>query len=178
MKLSGPEINSQLRQKLDMPTGRHMYVILGTYERLERYERVAFREARSPSDKRLSDPVNINRTLLERINDPELKRLVQTEASRIESVKRRLTEELDALVAEKLASAAFLALKNLELLFAYDLELNCFRIRATNQKHILLLLPGERASDRITLFHEAPPQNHRTLAANLVPENHLWELSE
>ena len=49
MKLSGHEINSQHRQKLEMPTGRHMYVVLGTYERIERYERIAFREARSPS---------------------------------------------------------------------------------------------------------------------------------
>ena len=31
MKLSGHEINSQLRQKLEMPTGRHLYVVLGTY---------------------------------------------------------------------------------------------------------------------------------------------------
>ena len=50
MRLSGHEINSQLRQKLAMPTGRHLYFVLGTYERLERYERVAFREARSPDD--------------------------------------------------------------------------------------------------------------------------------
>jgi hypothetical protein len=178
MKLSGHEINSQLRQKLEMPTGRHLYVVLGTYGRLQRYERVAFKEARSPSGQRLGDPVNVNRTLLERISDPELKRLVQTEASRTESVKRRLTEELDALVAEKLEAGPFLAVKNLELLFAYDLELNCFRIRATNQKHILVLLPGEQASDRITLFHEASARNHRTLPANLVPDNHLWELSE
>jgi hypothetical protein len=173
MKLSGQEINTHLRQKLEMPTGR-----LGTYERLDRYERVAFREARSPSGHRLGDPVNVNRTLLERISDDELKRLVQTEASRTESVKRRLSEQLDSLVAERLEAAPFLAVKNLELVFAYDLELNCFRIRATNQKHILVLLPGERAGDRITLFHEAPPSNHRTLPANLVPENHLWELSE
>ena len=40
-------------------------------------------------------------------------------------------------VAEKLNGGSFLALKNLELLFAYDLELNCLRIRATNHKHIL-----------------------------------------
>lgn len=178
MKLSAHEINSQLRQKLEMPTGRHMYVVLGTFDRIDRYERVAFREARSPSGHRLGEPVNVNRILLERFSDPDLKRLVQTEASRTESVKKRLTDELDALVAERLADASFLALKNLELLFAYDLELNCFRIRATNQKHILLLLPGERVSDRITLFHEASACSHRTLPANLVPENHLWELGE
>ena len=81
-------------------------------------------------------------------------------------------------MAEKLNDGSFLALKNLEILFAYDLELNCLRIRATNQKHILILLPGEKVGDRITLFHEAPANNHRTLPINLVPENHLWELNE
>lgn len=178
MRLSGHEINSQLRQKLEMPTGRHLYVILGTGERLERYEKVDFREARSPSGQRLGEPVNVNHNLLDRINDEELKRLVQTEASRTESVKGRLAKELDALVAEKLNGGSFLALKNMELLFAYDLELNCLRIRATNRKHILILLPGEKMGDRITLFHEAPSNAHRTLPTNLVPENHLWELSE
>ncbi len=64
--------------------------------------------------------------------------------------------QLDALVAEKLNTGSFLALKNLEILFAYDMELNCLRIRATNQKHILILLPDQKVGDRITLFHEAP----------------------
>jgi hypothetical protein len=178
MRLSGHEINSQLRQKLDMTTGRHLYVVLGTYERLERYERIDFREARSPSGQSLGEPVNVNLNLLARIKDDELRRFVQTEASRTASVKDRLAKELDALVAEKLKEESFLALKNLELLFAYDLELNCLRIRATNQKHILILAPGERVGDRITLFHEAPAKNHRTLPINLVPENHLWELNE
>jgi hypothetical protein len=178
MKLSGHEINSQLRQKLDMPTGRHLYVVLGSYERLERYEKVDFREALSPTGQKLSQPVNINHELLERIPDNELKRLVQTEASRTESVKDRLTKELDALVAEKLNGGSLVALKGLEILFAYDLELNCLRIRAANQKHILLLLPGEKVGDRVTLFHEAPAHNHRTLPHTYVQENHLWELSE
>ncbi len=178
MKLSGHEINSQLRQKLDMPTGRHLYVVLGTFERLERYERVDFREARSPSNQKLGEAINVNHQLLERIPDEELKRLVQTEASRTESVKDRLSKELDALVADKLDSGSFLALKNLEILFAYDLEMNCLRIRAANQKHILLLLPGEKVGDRVTLFHEAPQKYHRTLPHTYVQENHLWELTE
>jgi hypothetical protein len=178
MRLSGHEINSQLRQKLAMPTGRHLYVVLGTYDRIERYERVAFREARGPDDKLLGPALNINHSLLQRIEDEELKWLVRNEAGMSETVKKQLADELDALIADKLTQTSFLAVKSLELLFAYDMELNCFRIRAANQKHILVLLPGERVSDRITLFHEAPPTNHRTLPMNLVPENHLWELSE
>lgn len=178
MRLSGHEINSQLRQKLAMPTGRHLYVVLGTYERIEKYERVAFREARSPDDKPLGPALNTNLSLLQRIKDEELKWLVRNEAGMPETVKKQLADELDALIADELTKTSFLAIKNLELLFAYDMELNCLRIRATNQKHILVLLPGERVVDRITLFHEAPAANHRTLPVNLVPENHLWELSE
>jgi hypothetical protein len=178
MRLSGHEINSQLRQKLAMPTGRHLYVVLGTYDRIERYERVAFREARGPDDKPLGPALNINHSLLQRLEDEELKWLVRNEAGMSETVKKQLADELDALIAHKLTQTSFLAVKSLELLFAYDMELNCFRIRAVNQKHILVLLPGERVADRITLFHEAPATNHRTLPMNLVPENHLWELSE
>jgi hypothetical protein len=178
MRLSGHEINSQLRQKLAMPTGRHLYVVLGTYERIDRYERVAFREARGPEDKPLGTALNVNQSLLQRFGDEELKWLVRNEAVMPETVKKQLGDELDALLADKLEATSFLAVKNLEVVFAYDIELNCFRIRATNQKHILVLLPGERVADRITLFHEAPATNHRTLPRNLVPENHLWELSE
>jgi hypothetical protein len=161
-----------------MPIGRHFYVILGTYERIERYERVAFREARGPDDKPLGTALKVSRSLLQRFSDDELKWLVRDEAGMPETVKKQLADELDAMIADELAVKSFLALKNLELLFAYDMELTCFRIRATNQKHILVLLPGERVGDRITLFHEAPRSNHRTLPMNLVPENHLWELSE
>lgn len=178
MKLSGHEINSQLRQKLEMPNGRHLYAVMGTYERLEKYEKNDFSEARSPHGGRLSNPVNLNRELVDRISDEELKWMVSNEAGYKETVKDRLSKELDSLVAEKLEQTFFLALKNLELIFAYDLELNCLRIRAVNKKHILLLLPGERSGDRITLFHEASNRYHRTLPTNLVPDNHLWELSE
>jgi hypothetical protein len=85
-----------------------------------------------------------------------LKWLVRNEAGMSESVKKHLADELDILIVQKLEETSFLAVKSLELLFAYDMELNCFRIRAANQKHILVLLPGERVADRITLFHEAP----------------------
>lgn len=178
MKLSGHEINSQLRQKLEMPTGRHLYVILGTYERLERYERVDFPEARSPSGQPLAAPVNVNRTILDRIKDDELKKLVQSEATRTESVKKRLVDELDGLVADRFVSGSFLALKNVELLFAYDLELACLRTRAANQKHLLLLVPGAHEGDRVVLFHEIAEKYRRTLPPTYVQENHIWELSQ
>ncbi len=177
MKMSDHEVNSHLRDKLQNVRGRHLYVILGTYEALAKYERLAFPEARGPSNEKLSPPINVNKMLLERIPDEELKSLVQNEAKRPEHVRKRLDQELDNLLAEELAKRSLVTLKQLELLFAYDLELNALRIRAVNQKHILLLVPGQRSGDRLYLFHEAAPQWHRTLPNNLVPDDHLCELT-
>ena len=103
MRLSGHEINSQLRQKLAMPTGRHLYVVLGTYDRIDRYERVAFREARSPDDKPLGPALNINLTLLQSIERRRAEVAVRNEAGMPETVKKQLADELDALVANELA---------------------------------------------------------------------------
>lgn len=177
MKLSDSEINSKLREKLEQPTGRHLYVVLGTYERLARYERVSLPEARGPSGEKLPPPVNLNRVILERVPDDDLKSMVQNEAKRPRSISQRVASELDGLLADHLAEHMLLILKQVELLFTYDLEFNPVRIRAANQKHILLMLPGERTSQRILLFHEAPAEFHRTLPANIVPDDHIWELN-
>jgi len=177
VKLSDSEINSKLREKLEQPTGRHLYVVLGTYERLARYERISMPEARGPSGEKLPAPVNLNRAILERVPDDDLKWMVQNEARLPGSVSQRIARELDALLSEHLAENMLLVLKQMELLFTYDLELKPLRIRAVNRKHILLLLPGERTSQHILLFHEAPPEFHRTLPANIVPDDHIWELN-
>lgn len=176
MRLSDHEINSMLRERLQMPRGRHLYAILGGYEALGRYERVSLSQALGADGQPLRPPINLNRALLRRIPDDDLKELVQNEAKRPQSVKQRLVEEFDRLLVEELDGSPFLALKQVELVFAYDLELNCLRTRAVNGKHILLLLPGQQSGSRITLFHEANPAWHRTLPAGLVPDNHLWEL--
>jgi hypothetical protein len=176
MKLSDHEINSALRERLQMPTGRHLYAILGSYGGLERYERVSLSQALGADGKPIRRPINLNRELLRRISDENLKELVQNEAKRPQSVRQRLAEEFDKILVESLEASPLVTLKQVELVFAYDLELNCLRTRGVNKKHILLLLPGQRSGDRITLFHEASPPCLRTLPANLVPENHLWEL--
>jgi hypothetical protein len=92
MKLSDYEINSALRERLQMPTGRHLYAILGSYVALERYERVSFSQALGADGKPLERPINLNRELLRRIPDSDLKELVQNEAKRPQSVKQRLAD--------------------------------------------------------------------------------------
>lgn len=178
MRLSDHEINSQLRDKFQNVAGRHLYVILGTYKALEHYEKIAYPELHGPDNHKLPAPLNVNRTLLDRLQDEDLKSLVRSEARRPEHIKQRLYDEFDRLLSETLADHPVVALKQLELLFAFDLELDKLRIRATNQKHILLMLPGERTSERVMLFHEAGPHCHRTLPSTLVPEDHLYELTQ
>ena len=76
------------------------------------------------------------------------------EARLPQTVQRRLNQEFDLLLLDYLQNASFLILKQIELLFAYNLDLHVIRSRATNQKHILLLLPGVKRGDHITLFSE------------------------
>jgi hypothetical protein len=176
MKLSDPDVNSALKDKLANHAGRHLYLILGTYEALDRYERVAYPELRDSDGKKLPKPISVSRTLLDKFQDEELQKLAGSELRQINHIKDRLYTEFDQLLVDGLEQSSALTLKQVELLFAFDIEFDKVRIRAVNQKHILLMLPGEMSSERITLFHEASPEWHRTLPQALVPEDHLFEL--
>jgi hypothetical protein len=177
MRQSGPEIIGQLRDKLPVGIGRHLYAVLGTYAQLAHFEQAHLAQARDPEGHPLPVPLNVNRELLARIGDEELRQLVRDEPRRPQAVQRRLNQELQDLLNDRLAIHWFLILKQMELLFAYELDLTAFRTRASNQSHILLLLPAERRGDHIAVFHEADARFHRTLPENLIADNHLWELT-
>lgn len=178
MPITGPQLVTTLREKLQFEVGRHLYGVLGTYARLARLEQAVLPQALDPQGRHFPPPTNINRELLGRIGDEDLRKLVSNEARRPLAIQHRLGQELDGLLAQLLQARSFVILKQLELLFTYDLDLSVFRTRATNQSHILLLLPGERRADHIVLFHEADARFHRTLPQNLIAENHLWELTD
>jgi hypothetical protein len=178
MKITGPQVISEIREKLQFGVGRHLYGALGGYAQLADFEETALAHAQDPQGRPFPEPVNLNRELLARIGDEDLRKLIQAEARRPQAIQRRLGQELDALLASLLEQHPFLILKQLELLFAYGLDLSVFRTRATNQNHILLLLPGARHGDHIALFHEAGSRFQRTLPPNLIADNHLWELKD
>ena len=178
MKIAGPQVISELRDKLQFSMGRHLYGVLGTYAQLAQFEQAHLAQARDPRGNPFPQPINLNHDLLARIGDDDLRRLVRDEARRPQAVQRRLGQELDSLLSEMLRGNHLLILKQLELTFAYGLDLGVFRIRATNKNHILLLLPGERRGEHITLFHEADRRFQRSLPANLIADNHLWELKD
>jgi hypothetical protein len=178
MKITGPQVISEMREKLQFDVGRHLYGVLGTYAQLAGFEETVLTQALDPRGGRYPQPTNLNRELLARIGDEDLRKLVQAEARRPKTIQRRLSQELDNLLGELLQEHWFLVLKQIELLFAYGLDLSVFRIRATNQNHILLLLPGARHGDHVSLFHEAEARFQRTLPPNLIADNHLWELKD
>ena len=177
MKLTGPQFISQLREKLQFDIGRHLYGVLGTYKQLAQFEREDLRQARMPDGALFPRPINLNKTLLDNIADEDLRRLVRDEARRPHTAQSRLNQELDAVLGELLKNTNFLIVKQIELLFAYNLDLSVFRTRASNQHHMLLLLPGARRGEQVNLFQDADPRFHRLLIPNLIADNHLWELS-
>ena len=178
MKRSGPHIISTLRENLQLNIGRHLYGVLGTYASLKKFEAVDLAQARFSNEAPAPPAVNLNLALLDRIADSEMRSLVQNEARLPQTVQRKLNAEFDQFLQGLLQEAAFIILKQVELLFAYNLDLHAIRARATNQKHILLLLPGEKRGDHITIFSEADARFHRSLPTQLITENHLWELAD
>lgn len=178
MRLTGPLIISELRDKLRFEVGRHLYGVLGTYEQLARFEREDLGQARDPEGRPFPAPLNLNAALLARIGDDDLRQMVNDEARRPQTVRYHLNRELDSLLSELLQRSHFLIFKQVELLFAHNLDWSVFRTRASNRNHILLLLPGEKRGDQIALFQEATPRFHRVLPANLLADNHLWELGD
>ncbi len=151
---------------------------MGSYKQLEKFEREDLATATDSNGAVLPRPVNVNRDLLARIGDADLRRLVAHEGKRPQSIQWRLNQEFDLLLKDLLKNHTLLILKQLELLFAYSLELSVLRTRASNQDHILLLLPGERRGEQLIIFHEAGAQFHRSIPGNLIANNHLWELTD
>jgi len=178
MKCTGPQIISILRENLKLSVGRHLYAVLGSYEQLIHFEDVDLTQARFGDSGQQPFSINLNLALLSRIGDSDLHELVQNEARLPQTVQMKLNREFDLALMNIQQENSFIILKQIELLFAYNLDLQVIRARATNQNHILLLLPGEKRGDHITLFSEANARFHRTLPPQLITENHLWEITD
>lgn len=177
MKLSGPLIITRLQKKLRSTSGRHLYGILGKYKQLARFEKENLSQGRTPEGKKLPKPVNVNKTILDRLDDESLRDLVKNEGRTPRVIEKRLGAEFDSLLADGFQRSNILILKHFEILYAYDVELDCLRRRATNENHIILLLPGIIINDRIPLFTETESVNHRIFTGNLIANDHIWELN-
>lgn len=173
---TGPQIITELRKQLQNQSGRHLYVVLGTYEQLDIFEKNNLASALSMNGQGLPKPLNFNRDLLDHIEDEALRRMVRDESRRPQAVESQLNQAFEQLLRDCFAQGTFLILKQCELMFAYKLDLSKLRTYATNQNHLLLLLPGKLVSNQIILFHEADQRFQNQFPGQLVTENNVWEL--
>jgi len=68
-------------------------------------------------------------------------------------------------------------LAQLELIFAYGIELYLFRTLAADDYRLILLLPGKRQGGAVIMFPDYEEGNYK-LPSNLIADNHLWELTD
>jgi hypothetical protein len=174
--LSGPQVISELRRQIQNQSGRHLYVVLGSYSQLEFFEKNDLAHAQMADGQAFPEPVNFNRELLACIEDDVLRRMVRDESRRPQAVESQLNQAFDHVLRQYFEQCSFLPLKQCELMFAYNLDVSKLRTYATNQNHLLLILPGMQVSHQIQLFHEAETRFQKQFPGQLVTENNLWEL--
>ncbi len=168
------EIIDTLRSKLTVPGGRHLYGVLGNYSALDVFAN-KLQQAKAPDGRRFPKPLSVNRGILDSIPDDEFRKLATDEAKRPEPTAAHVAQAFERFLRSKLKGKGLVVLANLEMLFAYHLELNLLRTMAADDYRILLLLPGKRERGTIIMFPDID-QGRYTLPTNLIAENHLWEL--
>lgn len=174
--LAGPQIISELRKQLQNQSGRHLYVVLGSYNQLGNFEKHDLAPAVTVDGVAFPRPLNFNQDLLTHIEDEALRRMVRDESRRPQAVESQLNQAFEQVLRQRFAEQSFLIIKQCELLFAYKLDLSKLRTYATNLNHLLLLLPGRHVGNQILLFHEAEARFQTQFPGQLVTENNLWEL--
>ena len=170
------EIVESIIAKLSVDVGRHLYGIVGSYSSLERF---AFRlqEAKTFDCQPFPAPTSVNKGILSAIPDDEFKKLVESEAKKPEPTRAHINRAFEKFLRQRLMENGLVVLSNLELLFAYDVDLNPLRTLATDQQRMILLLPGRRAGDKIIMFSESGEDSY-ILPTNLIADDHIWSLNE
>jgi hypothetical protein len=168
------EIIEALRSRLNIPGGRHLYGVLGSYPSLAEFAR-KLSQARTMDGRKFPKPLNVNRGILDAIPDDEFRLLVENEAKRPEPTAAHVAKAFENFLRSKLKGKGLVVLANLEILFAYRLELNLLRTLAADEDRVLLLLPGRRVGGRIIMFPNLEDGNY-TLPTTLIAEDHLWEV--
>jgi hypothetical protein len=168
------EIIENLISKLSVPSGRHLYGVLGSYKDLKKFEKHV-REAKTPDGQNFPMPINVNKGILDAIPDDDFRHLAENESKRPEPTAAYVAKAFEALLRLTFRKKSLLVLAHMELLFAYRIDLHLLRVLATDDKRIILLLPGKRSSGHVIVFPELKETSYR-LPNNLIADNHLWEL--
>lgn len=169
-------IIEELRRKLSVPVGRHLYGVLGTYRKLADFAAV-LREAKTADGIPFTAPHSVNRGILQAIPDDEFREVAENEAGYPEVAAKHVKNAFDRFLRRTLTGKGPVVLAELELLFAYQVEFETLRTLATDKNKVIMLLPGTRSAGRITMFHEVEGEQ-RSVPMTLITSDHLWEVGE
>lgn len=169
------DIIEMLCARLAVPTGRHLYGVLGSYPALDAFA-LKLQEARIPDGDYFPVPLSVNAGILNAMPDQEFRELAQNEARRPEPTRAHVGRAFETFLRGTLERHGLVVLAKLELLFAYSVELAVLRTLAADDHRIVLLLPGRRDGERVVMFPDADEGSY-TLPTNLIADNHLWEVT-
>lgn len=175
MKNAG--IIAALRNKLNVKAGRHLYGILGSYTALKRFS-ADLQQAKTIKGEPFPAPLSVNWEILKAIPDEEFKELAENEPKRPEPTIQYVKKSFEIFLRSELQKNDLLVLEGLEMLFAYHVELNLLRTLGTDDKKIILLLPGRRNRQQEIIMFSDLTEDTYLLPTNFIAENHLWELVE
>jgi len=178
MKVSAAELFEKIINALENLQGRNLYGILGNYEHLSIIEKQIISRLIDIQPSLPLEVIDINQSILSYFSDEETKELVSSESSFPDYVNRKISDALNSIISQSLQNHTAIFCKNLEILFSYSVDLSVFRIHATNQKVIFLLMPGQFIGGHITLFMDTPKHFQRTLPDQLLSANNIWELNQ
>lgn len=174
--MNDTEIITILYDKLSIQTGRHLYGVLGTYQAIRRFKE-NIQGVNMPAGGPFPAPLSVTRGILDAIPDTEFRALVEREAKMPAPTAAHVLQAFETFLRDVLKHENFVILEYLEILFAYRCELSLLRTLPTDDKHVLLLLPGRRERDRIIMYPEQTDAEFM-LPSTLIAENHLWELKD
>ena len=178
MKLDSTAILKNIVHNLSIPSGRHLYAVLGNYQALEEFIQNTIRQSRLPDGSPFPDPVSVNKLFLSGFNEDDLGETINKESKRPKYTQSKLNRIFEDFLREQFNQTNFIILQHLELVFAYSLDLSKLRRWAANQNHILILLPGEIRNQQIYLFHNRHTGELLKFDNQLFSENNIWELDD
>jgi hypothetical protein len=176
MKLKPTEILNSLYNNLKIPSGRHLYAVLGSYSALEAFTENTLCQAKLADGSAFPTPISVNKMLLNSFEDDSLAEIIIKESRRPKYTQSVLDKILDDFLRKQFTTTNFIILQHLELVFAYSLDLSKLRRWAANQNHILVLLPGEIRNQQIYLFDDPITGESLKFDNQLFSENNIWEL--
>jgi len=153
-----------------------LYGILGGYAALDRFA-AKLCQVKMPDGEFFPGAVSVNRGILNSIPDAEFKTLAENEPRRPEPTMARVAQAFAVFLRSELNKKDLIVLTGLELIFIYNVELNLLRTTATDNKRVILLLPGKRERGEILMYLDSSPGEYK-LPSNLLADNHLWEVTD